>query len=157
MTDKLLAETLAKIKQGSVTVGDFNKLISETTPASIIDRVRRRTLRNVTKSHLDKKSGHQPLSLPNLAKRVSPKRKPVNQQNHGRSKIAHDHSTRTQRQNSVQEAIIYVKNHIGKPISECDFSSLDKSVLAKVANRMASLKNINRDWLLQLVKQINNG
>jgi hypothetical protein len=157
MADKLLAETLSKIEQGSITVEDFNKLIKETTPASIVDRVRRRTLRNATKSHIDKKSGHQPLSLPNLAKRVSPKRKPANHQNHGRSKIAHDHSTRTQRQNSVQEAIIYVKNNIGKPISECDLSTIDKSILAKVANRMASLKNINRDWLLQLVKQIDNG
>jgi hypothetical protein len=157
MADELLAETLSKIDQGNITVEDFNRLIKETTPASIIDRIRRRTLRNVSKSHIDKKSGHQPLSLPNLAKRVAPKRKPVHQQNHGRSKIAHDHSTRTQRQKSVQEAILYVKNNIGKPINECDYSSLDKSTLAKVANRMASLKNINRDWLLQLVKQIDNG
>ena len=97
--DAALAGILKKIDEGTVTCDDFNKLILESTPESIRDRIRRRTIKNTTDSHIDDK-GHQQLSLPQFQKRVVPKRKPLHQQNHGRSKIAHAHSARTQKRSA---------------------------------------------------------
>jgi hypothetical protein len=96
---------LKKIEEQKVTVSDFNQLISESTPEAIRDRLRRRTLKSETESHIDNKTGHQGMSLPHFQKRVAPKRKPENQQNHGRSKVANRHSQRTQaRQRAATES-----------------------------------------------------
>jgi hypothetical protein len=89
-----------KIRNGTVTETDFNKLISEAMPESVRDRVRRKTNRNPTSSHISQ-AGHQKLKLPSFAKRVQPKRKknPKSQMN-GSGKAAHDKSTRTQRRHA---------------------------------------------------------
>lgn len=91
-----------KIEDKTVTKEDFDKLISESMPESIRNRLRKRINPSdkIAKSHTDNKSGHTKLSTPSLAKRVQPKRKPSNQQSHGLAKTAHKHSTKTQRRNS---------------------------------------------------------
>lgn len=150
--DELLNGILKKIDEGTVTCDDFNRLIKETTPESIRDRVRRRTIKNATSSHIDPE-GHQQLKLPQFQKRVAPKRKPINQQNHGRSKIAHVHSARTQRKTmpgKFDEEIQFIVKHIGKNISECDLSNVNRRQLLLVSRKMLTLPNINRDWLLDL-------
>ena len=151
MTKKIYKEVLDKIKESKVTVEDFNRLISETTPESIRDRVRRRTLKSPTKSHIDNKTGHQSLSLPDLNKRVMPKRKPVNQQNHGRGKMGQRHSQRTQRY--MREAK-FIKTNIGKQIDESKLVSINIPDLINLASRLLVLPNVNRDWLYKLLSKI---
>ena len=149
---KTLDVVINKIQESTVTVEDFNQLISETTPESIRDRLRRRTLKNATKSHIDNKTGHQPLSPPDINKRVMPKRKAVNQQNHGRSRIANRHSQRTQAR-YLDEAI-FIKQNIGTPIDENKLVHINIPDLLKLATRFMSLPNVNRDWLLSLIDKI---
>ena len=153
--DKLLQSTLRKINEGIITRNDFNLLISETTPESIRDRVRRRTIINPESKHVNK-DGHQKLKLPEFNKRVMPKRKPVNQQNHGRSKIAHKRSARTQAK-QYSEEIGFIKNNIGKPLTECDYSNCKRDDLSRVVNKMMAIPNINRDWLQELQGILENG
>lgn len=86
-----------KIEEGTVTASDFNKLISEATPEALRDRVRRRTKKNETDSHIDDE-GHQKLKPPKFADRVQPKRERAdNTQMHGQGKAAHRRSARTQK------------------------------------------------------------
>lgn len=87
-------QIIKKIENKTVTTEDFDRLIAESTPESVQERVRRRTQKNATKSHIDR-SGHQPLSAPTFAARVNPKRDPGNQQNHGRGKLGRKHSSAT--------------------------------------------------------------
>lgn len=100
--DIALTALLEKIERRVVLPEDFNNLIAmtigESSPEAVRDRLRRRTLRNETDSHIDNETGHQPLTLPSFQKRVQPKRKPSHQQSHGRSKLGHNHSVRTQQQ-----------------------------------------------------------
>lgn len=105
--DGYLKEVTSKIENKTLTCEDLNKLIlrtmiGETTPESIRDRVRRRSIVNATESHIDNKTGHQALSLPSEPKRVLPKREPSNKQSHGIAKAAHKRSTKTQRRNAKQ-------------------------------------------------------
>jgi len=90
----ILDQIIEKIDNKTVTVEDFNRLIKESTPDGVQERIRRRTQVNATKSHIDR-DGHQPLSAPNMASRVNPKRKPKNKQNHGRGKLGRKHSSKT--------------------------------------------------------------
>lgn len=86
-----------KIDEGTVTVDDFNKLISEASPEALRDRVRRKVKHNVTDSHQDQ-DGHQKLQGPQFAKRIQPKKeKNPGVQMNGQGKAAHRRSTRTQR------------------------------------------------------------
>lgn len=144
----LLDIILEKIDNKTITCEDIDQLIYESTPESIRDRIRRRTIKNVSHNHSNR-DGHQSLSLPEFTKRITPKRKPIHQQNHGRSRLAHAHSTRTQRRNSHQysEEISFVQNNIGKPINECDLSHIDTRKLMLVVTKMMAIPNINRDWL----------
>lgn len=151
MTTKTYKEVLAKIQESKVTIEDFNKLISETTPESIRDRIRRRTLKSPTKSHIDNKTGHQSLSLPSLNKRVMPKRKPVNQQNHGRSRMGQRHSQQAQRY--MQEAA-FIQANIGKPIDESKLISINVPDLLSLASRLLVLPNVNRDWIYNLISKL---
>jgi uncharacterized sporulation protein YeaH/YhbH (DUF444 family) len=153
--DKLLQSTLRKIDEGIVTRNDFNLLISETTPESIRDRIRRRTIVNPESKHVNK-DGHQKLKLPEFNKRVMPKRKPVNQQNHGRSRVAHRHSSKTQAK-QYSEEISFIKNNIGKPLTECDYSKCKQDDLSRVVSKMMTIPNINRDWLQELQGILENG
>lgn len=154
--DRGLQEVLSKIEEGTLTCEDINTLIAETTPESIRDRVRRRMKLKTSRTHLDEK-GHQKLKLPGFGKRVMPKRKPVNQQNHGRSKIAHKHSAKTQAKNAAvkpyMEAINHIRETIGQPINEQTIKINVPGLLA-VALKMMSLPNINRDWLHDLTKYL---
>lgn len=148
--DEILESIIAKIDSKSITCEDINMLIKETTPESIRDRIRRRTTINPEASHRDNKSGHQSLKLPSLRGRIQPKRKPENQQNHGRSKIAHKHSTRTQRKNAnniyLKEAL-WIKNNIGKQINEEEISGLDLNNLYRLTTKLMVQPNVDRDWL----------
>lgn len=154
-----------KISEGTVTAEDFNKLLSEATPESLRDRVRRRIMpqRDNLKSHQDKE-GHSDLKLPKFADRVQPKRKPSgNTQMHGRGKVGHRHSTKTQRKKfdesvfpeRFQRAIRFISDNIGKEEYSKELSLLeDKSALKHVINNLMTLPNINREWLHDLRKNI---
>jgi hypothetical protein len=150
----ILEAVLLKIESQTVTVDDFNLLL-ESMPESIRDRVRRKTTRNSTSSHIDKKTGHQSLELPSFTKRVAPKRKPINQQDHGRSKIAHRHSERTQeRQGRYANEAKYISDNIGKPILEDQIAKLDKACLTKLSRKMLVIPGIDRDWLYSLINKV---
>jgi len=91
----ILEEILKKIDNKTITLEDFNRLIKESTPEGVQEKIRRRVQRNATDSHIDRK-GHQPLSAPNMTSRVVPKRKPSNnQKNNGRGDIGRKHSAKT--------------------------------------------------------------
>lgn len=156
--EDIFNNVIKKIDEGTVTCDDFDRLIKETTPESIRDRVRRRTTVNNTDSHIDDK-GHQQLSLPDFKKRVAPKRSPENQQSHGRSSLAHKHSARTQKrtQKRFHEEIEFIKNNCGRLLSECDISTINKSDLLIVAKKCMSVPNINREWLETLCSVVKNG
>jgi hypothetical protein len=153
-----------KITEGTVTADDFNKLIQEATPESVRDRVRRRTSRNETDEHQDGETGHQPLTLPNFSDRVQPKRKPENSsQMHGRGKLGHRHSARTQsKANSkvpkrFDEAMSFIQAHIGESCEKYskDLQLIDdKYALATLVTKMLSVRNIDRDWLYELRSKI---
>ena len=143
---------LQKIQESIVTAADFNILISETTPESIRDRIRRRTTQNATKSHIDNKTGHQSLSLPSMNKRVMPKRKPINQQNHGRSRAGIRHSQKTQARYMNESK--YISKNIGQPIDESQMVSINIPDLISLASRMLTLPNIDRDWLYKLLNKL---
>lgn len=158
-----------KIRTKTVTAEDFNRLLSESMPESIRDRVRRRTSRNVSKSHLDVK-GHQPMNLPTLADRVQPKRKPRRQQTHGRGALGHTHSTRTQQRKSrlarlhesiperFKLALQFIVDNLDVPISECKIDTVqDKVALHAVATKLLAVPDMDRDWLQQLCKATTDG
>jgi hypothetical protein len=88
-----------KIREGTVTADDFNRLIQEATPESARDRLRRRQnhTQDTVRSHQDD-DGHSDLKLPVMADRVQPKRERADrtQMQHG-GKMGHRHSARTQR------------------------------------------------------------
>jgi len=143
-----------KITEGKVTTEDFNKLIQEATPESVRDRVRRRMKTNATDSHQDE-DGHQQLDLPDLNKRVQPKRKPSNRsQMHGRGRVAHRHSSRTQAKTMPKrfaEAIEFIREYIGKPDYDNALQLVeDKHSLNVVATKLMAVPNIDRDWLSEL-------
>ncbi len=167
--DLALQSLITKIDGGIVTCEDFNKLISttmiiETTPEAVRDRLRRRTIKNDTDSHIDNETGHQPLEPPTFAARVQPKRKPVNQQNHGRAKLAHAHSAKTQSKTMAasfedaaiplkfQDAMAFIIENVGKPLSDELLATInDKPTLHAMANKLMSKPKVNRDWLHDLI------
>lgn len=162
--DAAMDEVLAKIEGKAVTCEDFNRLITktiigETTPEAIRDRVRRRTTVNATDSHIEPETGHQSLQPPTLAARVQPKRQPVNQQSHGRSNVAHDHSARTQARDAalgrLQPAVEFIETNIGKPITEAMVASAPNPLYVKmVATRLMGRPGADRDWLYELVHKM---
>ncbi len=149
-----------KIDEGTVTAGDFNRLIQEATPESVRDRVRRRTSRNETDSHQDIE-GHQQLELPTFADRIQPKRERAdNTQMHGRGKAGHRHSARTQHRTMPKrftEALEFIQKHMGEEKEDYrkDLAIFeDKYALATLATKMMSLPNVDRDWLYELRSMI---
>lgn len=121
-------------------------MLLETTPESIRDRIRSRVLKNVNDAHKSR-DGHQKLTLPDLAKRVVPQRKPSNQQNHGRGKAGRRHSSRTMK-NKYMNELHFLKINQNKPIQECDMSGIDKSRLARLTSRI--LLQGGGEWTYQL-------
>jgi len=163
--DLVLESILTKIDAGHVTAADFNQLIQESTPEASRNRVRRRTKRTPTTSHVEPETGHQPLQPPTFNDRTMPKRKPLNQQSHGRSKIGHAHSAKTQARTGVQrkpqahptqrflEAARFLQGIIGKDINEAS-NYADQTALRKVAAKLMSRPGINRDWLHDLLMKM---
>lgn len=155
--DQALTEVITKIDSGAVTCEDFNKLIvksliGETTPEGVRDRIRRRMSRNETDRHIEPESGHQSLSLPTFAGRVQPKRAPRHQQNHGRSRAAHDRSTRTQIINATLE---FIAANQGKTITEEMLNRIaDRDLLQKCAAKLMTRPGVNRDWLQDLLNKL---
>jgi len=156
--DTALHSILNKIDAGIVTCEDFNGLINktiigETSPEAVRDRVRRRTIRNATDSHIDSETGHQSLTLPSFADRVQPKRKPRHQQNHGRARIAHAHSIRTQ-QSKINDAVEFIRKYQGSLVTEEMLEGVDKGLLRKLVVRLMSHPHTNRDWLYELSRKL---
>lgn len=155
-----LNNILLKIENKTVSIDDFNSLIKEATPASVIDRVRRKMnpKNRINRRRHDKK-GHAS-GLPKIAARVNPARKRSNntQMTHG-GKQGHRRSVRTQdrnRRNQVEEAIEFFKNHIGKKINESLIDqSIDRSVLKNVAIKLMSKPHIDREWLSEFIRVTN--
>ncbi len=170
--DAVLNTVIERIDSGVVTCEDFNKLIAKTmigesTPEAIRDRVRRRTIQNPTDSHIENETGHQSLQLPTMAARVQPKRKPVNQQSHGRAKLAHAHSARTQERTmaaSLREAIVpdkfkssltFLAENIGKPLTDEVMAEIpSKTHLKMLAGKLMSRPGVDRDWLYTLIQKL---
>jgi hypothetical protein len=160
--DDVLTTVLGKIDAGTVTCEDFNGLIGktiigETTPESVRDRLRRRTIRNNTASHLEPETGHQPLTLPVVRDRLQPKRKPEHQQNHGRAAIAHQHSARQQAQDQAlvhrfQPALEFIRKYKGQPLTEELLALIsDRDRLRSLATKLITRPGVDRDWLYDLV------
>jgi hypothetical protein len=154
MQDKLLETVLSKIDNCTITTEDLNNLIRESTPEAIRDRLRRRSIKNATKSHIEH-DGDQRLKPPKLADRVSPRRKPPNQQDHGRSEIAHRHSTLTQRRNAkLTEAIAYINENQGKTINISGIQNI--ALMKKIIQAIIDNPNVNKVWLEQLYKAMSD-
>lgn len=159
--DKALHDVLAKIEDKTVTCEDFNTLIKktvigETSPEGVRDRLRRRTSRNATDSHIEPETGHQPLQDPSLAKRVQPKITPQHQQSHGRSRIAHQHSARTQAQDAqLKPSFEFIAKNQGNPITEDMLRSVtDPEVLKETAIRLLNNEGVDKKWLWELVEKL---
>jgi hypothetical protein len=151
-----------KIKKGVVTVEDFNKLIIETTPEAIRDRVRRRMKEQNSRKHLDDE-GHQKTELPTFADRVQPKREREGRtQMNGRGKQAHRQSTRTQRRKATlenvpfrfREGVNFVYENIGKPVNIESLAAIKNFVnFRKLVFHLMTKPNVNRDWLNEVAKK----
>ncbi len=170
--DAALESVVSKIDSGAVTCEDFNGLIAKTmigesTPEAIRDRMRRRTIKNPTDSHQENETGHQPLSGPTMAARVQPKRKPGNQQSHGRAKIAHAHSARTQERTMAaslreakvpekfQPALDYIAENIGKELTTEVLAEIPcKTNVRALASKLMSRPGADRDWLYALIQKL---
>lgn len=153
---------LGKIEAKTVTVDDINKLISESLPSSAVDRVNRRTIKNVSHSHIDNKTGDQSLSP--VPKRPSPKRQPSNKtKSYGRAKQARRKSARTEKRKAgvaegrYAEAIEFINRFIGKSADDYNesFNNLqNKDALFEVTTRLLRNDNINRDWVWKIRESI---
>lgn len=164
--DQALSAIIAKIEDNTVNMSDFDHLINEhylkeATPASAIDRVRRKvnpSNRNNRKKH--DQSGHTS-GLPKIAARVQPSRKRSNrtQMQHG-GKQGHRRSARTQKRTmkkSFEEAVDFFKNNIGKQIDESTFNISDnKKLLIAMATKLMTQPNANRDWLMDFISRAKN-
>jgi hypothetical protein len=152
-----------KIDEGIVTTEDFNQLIAEATPEGARDRNRRRMKPLNTRQHLDDE-GHQKTELPTFADRVQPKRERSGRtQKHGRGKVGHRASTRTQRRKAAMEApekykegLDFIQEHMSKPITDEMLENVqDKEALYKLAARIMTRPDANRDWLNELMRRTN--
>ena len=155
--DLQIEEIKAKIESHNITAQDFNQLINESLPSSSIDRVRRRTRRTPTKSHIDAK-GHQPMQLPKLSARVLPKRRPNNtksQMTH-RGKSAHRKSARTQKR-QYAEALRFIKKYVGKRSDEYKIALenlQDKNALLRLIVNLFPRPSINKEWLRMVYEDL---
>lgn len=170
--DAALESVVQRIDSGVVTCEDFNGLIAKTmigesTPEAIRDRMRRRTIKNPTDSHQDNETGHQPLSGPTMAARVQPKRAPGNQQSHGRARLAHAHSAKTQQKTMAaslreakvpakfQPALDYLAENIGKELTQEILAEVPcKTHVRALATKLMSRPGTDRDWLYALIQKL---
>ena len=160
---KMHESILKKIKAGNITVAEFNEFINESL--SVVNRVRERTRIDPTASHIDNKSGRQPLDPePEVP---TPKRRPSNRsKSKGRGRQARRRSARTERQKVTEqateqvgkydEAVQFVNDNINKSIEECDLGNVnDKKSLHDLLTRMLSDNSwcgnsINTDWVYDI-------
>jgi len=159
--DDVLKTVIDKIDGGTITCEDFNHLIAKTmigesTPEAIRDRLRRRTKRNETDSHIEPETGHQQLDAPTFAARVQPKRQPLHKQGHGRSKIAHAHSARTQSrtmaasfEDKYSRAINFIVENMGKIVEEETLAAIP--YLREVSQRLMIKPDVDHDWLYNII------
>ena len=149
---------LGKIEAKTITVGDINKLISESLPSSVVDRVNRRTTRNPDDSHVDNKTGNQPLSP--VPKRPGPKRQPSNKtKSYGRAKQARRKSARTEKRKAGKytEVIEFINKFIGTSVDDYgeSFNNLqNKDALFEVTTRLLRDDDVNRDWMWEIRESI---
>jgi len=151
-----------KIDEGTVTTDDFNDLISEATPESMRDRLRRRPMvqRDTVKSHQDE-DGHADTKLPKFSDRVDPKREREGRtQMNGRGRAGHRHSARTQKRTMGEEltprlkrAIRFIKENYGKPVNTISDIS-DRIAVVAIAKQLMAKSDVNRDWLEDIVRYI---
>ncbi len=169
--DLTLNEVLGKIDAGTVTCEDLNTLIqkslTETNDASIVDRVRRITSKPIDplRSHIEPETGHQDLKpIPNIHRNADPKLKPEHPMSHGRSKIGHDHSARTQARKAkvkkqtplrFKSSFEFIEKNVGKPLTEEILATVpDKIMLRTLVSRFISRPNVNRDWFYELLQKL---
>ena len=152
----LLHNVLLKIENKTVAKSDFDMLIREATPASVLERVRRKiNPKNRLNRRHHSKDGHAS-GLPKLAARVNPARKRSNntQMQHG-GRQGHKRSVKTQKKNrdaGLYEAIDYFRKNIGTEISEEKVSAMpDLDIYKQVAIKLMSQPNANRDWLTRFI------
>lgn len=154
-----LSLVLSKIDNNSIAIDDFNKLIQEATPASVIDRVRRKMNPNNAKNRRSHDNNGHSKGLPKLAARINPSRKRSNntQMQHG-GRQGHRRSVRTQRRNrnKLSEAIQFFEKNIGTDIKLESIGNIDRELYRKIAVKLMTMPNINRDWLSNFVNRITN-
>lgn len=157
-----LSTILLKIEDKTVNIADFDRLIKEATPASVIDRVRRKINPNNRMNRRGHdKSGHTS-GLPKIAARVNPTRKRSNrtQMQHG-GRQGHRRSVRTQRRDRIHdkigEAIDFIIKNIGQDIHENKLKQLPNlELLKEIAVRLMSKPHVNRDWLQNFIIKVEN-
>lgn len=160
--DTEFANIISKIENKSVTAEDFNNYISiimnESTPKSTTERVMRKVRNPLRKGHVDNPTGHQRLSLPSFSDRVTPRRETDGSEQMDHDGAAgHKRSTRTQdtMRRKVSEAVDFIIKHQGRPVEECDISSVvNRNTLAKLAVGLAKLPGTDTNWLLELSRKI---
>ena len=99
-----------KIANQSLTLEEFNSFIAESMGGSVVERVRRRT-RVGKKNRIDNPTGHSRVKPFDLAGRVHPKKRPIDQMSHGATKQGHKKSTRTQ-QNKAKAAAVQTEGKL---------------------------------------------
>jgi hypothetical protein len=155
---------LGKIEEKTITVDDINRLISESLPSSAVDRVNRRTIRNSSDSHIDNKTGDQPLSP--VPKRPSPERQPSDRTKlYGRAKQGRRKSAKTNKREARRnpdkftEAVEFINKFVNKPANDYNESLSNiqnKNALFKIITRLLRNDNINinRDWVWEIRESI---
>lgn len=127
-------QVIRNIRNNQVTINDFcnlidnSRLVHESIPSSIRDRIRRRvTPSNKANRKKHDSQGHKAGSF-NVAGRVQPKRKPSGQaQMNGRGRAGHRHSTRKQRRNAaLEDKRSEIAKQIGMDLSEQILDTLNR-------------------------------
>lgn len=135
-----------KISEGTVTVDDFNRLISESLPSSTRERSHR-TMRASQTSNVAGQDveGHTAANI-RPAARLAPQKAGNNDPTKtGRGRAANRRSQRTQARTHMESAVAFLKAHYGKPILECDLSQVDKDFMLKLIGALP-----DDDWRAEL-------
>lgn len=93
-----------KIADQSLTLEEFNSFIAESMGGSIKERVRRRSRVGIGIG-IDNPTGHSRVKPFDLAGRVHPKKRPIDQMNNGATSQGHNQSTKTQRRKAKAAAV----------------------------------------------------
>jgi hypothetical protein len=134
---------LEKISNNTVTAGDFNQFILESKPASVDERIRRRT-RKAKKLGINDKSGHSRLNPmgSGIAARTHPKIKPNDPMGNGATRQGHKASTQAQRR----------KIHEGRVDELLEIMKDEKLTLEQLHERLSE-SSINLQSVKETEKQ----